>query len=77
MLSKIKKVKVKSLSHVRLFATPCTVAHQASPSVEVSRQEYWRGLPFLSPGIFPIQGLNLSLPHCGHTLYCLSHRGIP
>ena len=47
------KVKVKSLSHVRLFATPWTVAHQAPPSMEFSRQEYWSGLPFPSPGDLP------------------------
>ena len=41
------KVKVKSLSHVRLFATPWTVAHWAPPSVGFSRQEYWSGLPRL------------------------------
>ena len=40
---------MKSLSRVRLFVTPCTVAHQASPSMEFSRQEYWSGLPFSSP----------------------------
>ena len=40
----------KSLSHVRLFATPWTVAYQASPSMGFSRQEYWSGLPFPSPG---------------------------
>ena len=44
------KVKVKSLSHVQLFATPWTVAHQAPPSIGFSRQEYWSGLPFPSPG---------------------------
>ena len=44
------KVKVKSLSHVRLFATPWTVAYQAPPSMGFSRQEYWSGLPFPSPG---------------------------
>ena len=37
-----------SLSRVRLFATPQTVAHQASPSMEFSRQEHWSGLPFPS-----------------------------
>ena len=42
------KVKVKSLSRVRLFATPRTVAHQAPPSMGFSRQEYWSGLPFPS-----------------------------
>ena len=40
--------EVKSLSRVQLFATPWTVAHQAPPSVEFSRQEYWSGLPFPS-----------------------------
>ena len=44
------KVKVKSLSRVQLFATPWTLAHQASPSMGFSRQEYWSGLPFPSPG---------------------------
>ena len=37
------KVKVKSLSHVRLFPTPWTAAYQAPPSMEFSRQEYWSG----------------------------------
>ena len=37
------KVKVKSLSRVRLFATPWTVAHQAPLSMGFSRQEYWSG----------------------------------
>ena len=46
----IGKVKVKSLSHVRLFATPWTVAYQAPQSMGFSRQEYWSGLPFPSPG---------------------------
>ena len=39
------KVKVRSLSHVRLFATPWTAAHQAPPSMGFSRQEYWSGVP--------------------------------
>ena len=42
------KVKVKLLGHVRLFATPWTVAYQALPSMGFSRQEYWSGLPFPS-----------------------------
>ena len=42
------KVKVKSLSHVRLLATPWTVAYQAPPSMGFSRQEYWSGVPFRS-----------------------------
>ena len=44
------KVRVTSLSRVRLFATPWTVVYQAPPSVGFSRQEYWSGLPFPSPG---------------------------
>ena len=42
------KVKVKSLSHVRLFSTPWTAAYQAPPSMGFSRQEYWSGLPLPS-----------------------------
>ena len=40
-------MKVKSLSHVRLLATPWTAAHQAPPSMGFSRQEYWSWVPFL------------------------------
>ena len=43
------KVKVKSFSRVRLFATPWTAAHQAPPSMGFSRQEYWSGVPLPSP----------------------------
>ena len=43
------KVKVKSLSRVRLFATPWTAAYQAPPSMGFSRQEYWSGVPSPSP----------------------------
>uniref|UniRef100_A0A8C6DBE6 Proteasome assembly chaperone 2 n=1 Tax=Moschus moschiferus TaxID=68415 RepID=A0A8C6DBE6_MOSMO len=42
---------VQSLSRVRLFATPWTVAYQASPSMGFSRQEYWSGLPFQSHSV--------------------------
>ena len=41
------KVKVKSLSRVRLLATPWTAAYQASPSMGFARQEYWSGVPFV------------------------------
>ena len=50
-------VLVQWLSHVGLFVTPRTVACQAPLSIGYPRQEYWSGLPFSSPGIFPIQGL--------------------
>ena len=64
------KVKVKSLSHVQLFATPWTVAYQAPPSMEFPRQEYWSGCHYLLQGIFLTQGWNLGLSHCMQTLYC-------
>ena len=48
---------VKSLSRVRLFATPWTVAHQAPPSMGFSRQEHWSGLPFPSSGDLPNPGI--------------------
>ena len=47
---KVKRKKVKSLSHVRFFETPWTVAYQAPPSMGFSRQEYWSGVPLPSPG---------------------------
>ena len=43
------KVKVKSLSHVQLLATPWTAAYQAPPPMGVFRQEYWSGVPLPSP----------------------------
>ena len=46
-----------SLSHVRLIAIPWTAARQAPLSVEFSRQEYWSGLPFPSPGDLPDPGI--------------------
>ena len=45
------KVKVKSLSRVRLLATPWTAAYQAPPSMGFPRQEYWSGVPLPSPQI--------------------------
>ena len=53
---------MKSLSRVPLFATPWTVAHQAPPSMEFSRQEYWSGLPFRSPGDLPDSGIEPRSP---------------
>ena len=55
-------VKVKSLSRVRLFVTPWTVAYQASPSMGFSRQEYWSGLLFPSPGDLPDPGIKPGSP---------------
>ena len=56
------KVKLKSLSRVRLFVTPWTAAYQAPLSMGFSRQEYWRGVP--SPSPFHL--LNKAF-------YCVSH----
>ena len=62
---------VKSLSHVRLFATPWTIAHQGPSSMEFSRQEYWSGLrnpichhTFSKPIDNTMQRVNLNV-NCG------------
>ena len=57
MLSLKERKKVKSLSCVRLFATPWTIAYQTPPSMGFSRQEYWSGLPFPPPGDLPNPGI--------------------
>ena len=62
IISKERKKKVKLLSRVRLFATLWTVAYQASPSMGFSRQEYWSGLPFPSPGDLPDPGMEPGSP---------------
>ena len=54
------KVKMKSLSRVRLFVTPWTVAYHAPPSMGFSRQEYWSGVPFPSPVDLPNPGIEPS-----------------
>ena len=58
----LRRLKVKSLGHVWLFATPWTVAYQASPSMGFSRQQYWSGLPFPSPGDLPDPGVEPGSP---------------
>ena len=58
----VKKVKVKLLSRVQLFATPWTTAYQAPLSMEFSRQQYWSGLPFPSPGDLPKPGIEPGSP---------------
>ena len=54
--------QVKLLSRVWLFVTPWTVAHQDPPFMEFSRQEYWSGLPFPSPGDLPNPGIEPGSP---------------
>ena len=56
------KVKVKSFSRVRIFATPWTVAHQAPLSMGFSRQEDWSGLSFPFPGDLPNPGIEPRSP---------------
>ena len=53
---------MKLLSRVLLFATSWTVVYQAPQSMEFSRQEYWSGLPFLSPGDLPDPGMEPRSP---------------
>ena len=62
-------VKVKSLSRVRLLATPWTAAHQAPLSMGFSRQEYWSGVPWPSP--FYLLGSSQT-----HTLFSISTKAI-
>jgi len=52
-----------------------TVDRQAPLSIGFSREEYWSGLPFLSPGDHPDQGSNMSFPNFRQVLYRLSHQG--
>ena len=67
-----EKVKVKSLSRVRLFGTRRLLRPWDSPGKSTGV-----GCHFLLQGIFPTQGFNLGLPHYRQTLYPLSHQGSP
>ena len=65
-------MKVKSLSPVRLLATPWTAAHQAPPSMGFSRQEYWSGVPLPSP-LYLLEcakSLQLCPTLCDPRLFC-------
>ena len=73
-------MKVKSLSRVRLLATPWTAAYQAPLPMGFSRQEYWSGLPLPSPPVIhtyvqrvrvPVLVMNLRHSHC------LDRTGVP
>ena len=50
-------VCMRVLNHVQLFVIPQTVGHQTRLSMEFSKQEYWRGLPFSSPENLPEPGI--------------------
>ena len=68
---------MKSLSRVRLSATPWTAASQAPPSMDFPGKSTGVGCHFLLQGIFPTQGLDPGLPHCRQTFYPLSYQGSP
>ena len=68
---------VPSRSVVSDSATAWTAVHQAPLSMELSRQEYWSGLPCPPPGDLSTQGLNPGLPHCRQILSQLSYWGSP
>ena len=64
-----------SCQHLLKLEAPWTAAHQAPPSMGLSRQEYWSGLPCPPPAVSPTQGLNLHLLcllRCRRILYTLS-----
>ena len=62
-MSSVRSSKYQLLSCVRLFVTPWTLTCQAPLSMEFSRQEYWSGLPFPSPGDLPDPGILCHLSH--------------
>ena len=70
-----EKVKVKSLSRVRFFATLRTAAYQAPPSMGFPGKSAAVDCHFLLQGIFPTQELNPALLHCRQILYQLSYKG--
>ena len=65
------------LSHIRLFGTAWTVAHQAPLSMGFSRQDYCSGLPFPSPGDLPDPGIEPTSPTLQVDSLPLSHQGSP
>ena len=68
-------VRAKHFSRVQLFMIPLTVAHQASLSMGFSREEYWSGFPFLSPGHPPdpgIKALSLMSPALAGGFFTIS-----
>ena len=70
-------MRAKSLSCVRLFVTPWTVARQAPLSMGFSRQEHWSGLPCPPPGDLPDPGIEPESPTFQVDSSPLSHLGSP
>ena len=69
---RMRRGYAESHSRVWLFVIPWTVARQAPPSMGFSRQEYWSGLPFPSPGDLPNPGIKPGSPACRRILFHLS-----
>ena len=65
------------LSDFQLFATPWTVACQVPLTMRLSRQEYWNGLPFLSPGDLPNPGIELVSPELAGGFFITDSPGKP
>ena len=70
-------VSVQLLSRVQLFATPWTVANQALPFMGFSRQEYWKVLPFPSPGDLPHPGIEPPSPSLASVFFITEPSGKP
>ena len=70
-------VYVHALSHVQLFVNPWTIARQAPLSMEYSRQEYWTGLPFPTPGNLPDPGIKPESPALAGRFYAPEPPGKP
>ena len=68
---------MKLLGRVRVFVTPWTVAYQAPLSMGLSRQEYWTGLPFPSPGDLPDPGIELTFPALSGEFFTTEPQGKP
>ena len=66
LLISLRCTVLSRFSCVRLFVTLWTIAHQAPLFMDFSRQEYWGGLSFPSPGDLPTQGSNLRLLYFLH-----------
>ena len=69
--------KCYSLSRAQLFATPWTAAHQAPPSMRFSRQGYWSGVPFPSPGDLPNPGIEPAPPALAGRFFTTAPPGNP
>ena len=70
-------IVVQLLSHVQLFVTLWTVACQAPLSMGFSRQEYWNGLPFPSPGDLPDPGIEPMSPALADGFFVTEYQGSP